>query len=169
MYERDGHTHTDRQTHTAWQHRSRLHSITRQKLAEMVTMWWAPPYTCAKVRHDPPKGFVSTHERLRTKSVYSVSFFLVFFVLGVLATRNRQGLWTDFDANTPQLAVPRKNVLFRGLEHKIEYLDDHFLPFLRISAISGPFLTGLRNFSPKNRLAMRLLPLEHLSILIVDA
>jgi len=33
MYERDGHTQRHAQTHTAWQHRPRLHSIARQKLA----------------------------------------------------------------------------------------------------------------------------------------
>ena len=68
--------------------------------------------------------------------------------------------------NTPKLAVLCKNVPFRGREQKISYLDPHFselVPFW------GPFLTGLRKFSPKNRLTVGMLLLEHLLIVIVDA
>jgi len=46
--------------------------------------------------------------------------------------------------NTPKLAVLRKDVSFRGREHKIKYLDPHFpelVPFL------GPFLTRLKIFA----------------------
>jgi len=48
------------------------------------------PYTCAKVCHDPPRGFVSAHAWLCTPK--RVSFFFLFSVfLGVLATRYSQG------------------------------------------------------------------------------
>jgi len=54
---------------------------------------------------------------LRTKSVYSASYFSFFWAL---ATRYSQGRWTDFDEkNTPKHAVPGKDVPFRGCEHKI--------------------------------------------------
>ena len=68
--------------------------------------------------------------------------------------------------NTPKHVVPPKDVPFWGREHKIYHLDPHFpelVPFW------GLFLTGLRKFSPKNRLTMEMLTLEHLLIVIVDA
>jgi len=52
------------------------------------------PYTCAKVRHDPPRGVVSAHAWLCAPNCTpkGVSLFWV------LATRYSQGPWTDFDA-----------------------------------------------------------------------
>ena len=92
------------------------------------------PYTCAKVRHDTFRAFrFRACVTLRTKSVYSASFFLF---LGVLATRYSQGSWTDFDAKYAET---------RGREHKIEYFDPYFhelVPFW------GSFFDGTYGDAP---------------------
>ena len=51
------------------------------------------------------------------------------------------------------------DVPFWNREHKISYLDPHFP---ELAPFWGPILTGLRKCSPKNRLTMGVLPLEHL-------
>ena len=58
------------------------------------------PYTCAKVRHDPPmQGFRFRACVMRTKSVHLTSLKKVCFrSLGVLATRYSLSRWTDSDA-----------------------------------------------------------------------
>jgi len=53
------------------------------------------PYTCAKVRHDPPRGFVCAPNC----TPKSVSF------LGLLAIRYSQRPWTDFGGREHKIAV----------------------------------------------------------------
>ena len=72
------------------------------------------PHTCAKVRHDPPKGFVSANARLCAPKVFiRLVFFSVFW--GVLATRYSQGRWTDsdFDAKYAKTRFHTRMCLFR--------------------------------------------------------
>ena len=98
---------------------------------------------------------------LRTKNVL---VFPVFF--GFLQLATAKGPGRILTQNTPKHVVPPKDVPFWGREHKIYHLDPHFLELV---PFWGPFLAGLRKFSPKNRLTMGMLPLEHLLIVIVDA
>jgi len=56
------------------------------------------PYTCAKVRHDQLRGFVSAHALLcAPKTVSFFVFVFCFLFFRVLATRYSQGPWIDFD------------------------------------------------------------------------
>ena len=93
------------------------------------------------------------------KNVLVFSFFGGFLQLATAKGRGR-----ILTQNTPKHVVPPKDVPFGGREHKIYHLDPHFpelVPFW------GPFWRD--KFSPKNRLTMGMLPLEHLLIVIVDA
>ena len=78
---------------------------------------------------------------------------LVFcFLGGFLQLATAKGPGRILTQNTPKHVVPPKYVPFWGHEHKIYHLDPHFpelVPFW------GPFLTGLRKFSPKNRLTIQ--------------
>ena len=67
--------------------------------------------SCAKVRHDPPRRFVSAHAWLCTPKR------VTFFGFLQLATVNDRG--RILTQNAPKHAVPPKDVPFRGREHKI--------------------------------------------------
>ena len=82
---------------------------------------------------------------LRTKNVLVFWFF--FFGGGFLQLATAKGPGWILTQNTPKHVVPPKDVPFWGREHKIYHLDPYFpelVPFW------GPFLTGLRTFSPKS-------------------
>ena len=103
---------------------------------------------------------------LRTKNVYSASFFPVFPFFGFLQLATAKAHRSILTQNMPKHAVPRKDLPFRSRDHKIEHLDSYFP---KLAPFWGPFLTGRGNFSIKNRLTMGMLTLEHLLIVIVDA
>ena len=73
------------------------------------------PYTCAKVRHDTPRGFVSAHAWLCAPNCTpkGVSFF------GFLQLATAKATGRILTQNTPKLAVVRKDLPFQGREHKI--------------------------------------------------
>jgi len=74
-------------------------------------MSWTPVQNFVTIR--PGDSLPRTRDlraKLHTQKV------LVFWVL---ATRYSQGPWTDFDAKYANIAVLRKDVPFRGREHKI--------------------------------------------------
>jgi len=75
------------------------------------------PYTCAKVRHDPPGV---SFPRMRDFAHQNVLVFFrnsVFFGFLQLATAKApKSILTE---NMPKHAVPRKAVPFRGCDHKI--------------------------------------------------
>ena len=82
------------------------------------------PYTCAKVRHDPPRALIRFRAcvTLRTKSVYSAIFFRfsVFFLGGgFLQLATAKAPRSILTQSMPKQAVPRKDVPFRGRDHKI--------------------------------------------------
>jgi len=129
------------------------------KLAEVMD-----PYTYAKVCHDPPRGFISAHAWLCAPKVFTRLVFSRFGGFLQLVTARAAG--QILTQNTPKHAVPHKDVPSRGREHKIWYLNPYFP---ELAPFFGPFLTGLGKFSPKIRLTMGMLPLEHLLIVIVDA
>jgi len=57
---------------------------------------------------------------LRAKSVYSASFFSVFpFFGGFLQLATSKAPGSILTQNMPKHAVPRKDVSFRGRDHKI--------------------------------------------------
>jgi len=88
-----------------------------------------------------------------------VSFFWV------LATRYSPGPWTDFDAKYAKTCGSAQGCAFsRSRTQNLTFRP----PFPQISAILGTIFDGTK-FSPKNRLTMGMLPLEHLLIVIVDA
>ena len=89
---------------------------------------------------------------------------LVFFL--VLATRYSQGPWTDFDAKYAKTRGSAQGCAFSGLRTQ-NLISGPPLP--ELAPFWGPFLTGLRKFSPKDRLTMGMLTLEHLLIVVVDA
>jgi len=67
---------------------------------------------------------------------------LLFFGGGFLQLATAKAPRRILTQNTPKLAVLRKDVPFRGREHKIWYLD---LYFPRISAILGTIFDGTEN------------------------
>ena len=75
------------------------------------------PYTCAKVRHDPPRGFVSAHAWLCAPK--RVTFFRFSVFLGFLQLATAKAPRSILMQNMPQHAVPCKDVLLRGRDHKI--------------------------------------------------
>ena len=79
---------------------------------------------------------------LRTKSVYSASFFPFFRFFGFSQLATAKASRSILTQNMPKHAVPRKDVPFRGRDHKIEYLDPHFP---KLAPFWGPLLTGLNN------------------------
>jgi len=78
------------------------------------------PYTCAKVRHDSPRGYLSAHAfraRVTLRAKLHTQKVLVFFGFLQLATAKAPG--RILTQNTPKLVVLRKDVPFRGRKHKI--------------------------------------------------
>jgi len=67
--------------------------------------------------------------------------------------------------NTQKHAVPPKDMLFRGREHKIQFRP----PFLRISAILGTIFDGTYKIFRLKSLNNGDAPWAHLLIVIVDA
>ena len=68
------------------------------------------PYTCAKVRHDSPRGFLSAHAWLCTPNCTPKRFF---WGRGV-ATRYSQGSWMDFDAKYAETRGSAQGCAFSG-------------------------------------------------------
>ena len=56
---------------------------------------------------------------LRTKSVYSASFFPFFRLFGFLQLATAKAPRSILTQNMPKHAVPRKDVPFQGRDHKI--------------------------------------------------
>ena len=84
-------------------------------------------------------------------------YFFLILSLWLLATRYSQGPWTDFDAKYAKTCGSAQGRVFSG--SRTQNLDPHFP---ELAPFWGPFLTRLRKFSPKNRLTMGMLSLEHL-------
>jgi len=61
------------------------------------------------------------------------------FLWGFLQLATAKAPGPILTQNTPKLAVPRKDVPFRGREHKVQYSDPHFS---ELGPFWGPFLTG---------------------------
>jgi len=66
------------------------------------------PYTCAKVRHDPDFA----HQNV-------LVFFPFVGFFGCLQLATAKAPRSILTQNMPKLAVPRKDVPFRGRDHKI--------------------------------------------------
>jgi len=105
------------------------------------------PYTCAKVRHDPPKGFISTHARLRTKSVYSVIFFSFWGFLQLAAAKAPGRILTQVRHNSRFRA---RMCLFGVSNIKSNIWTTISLHFSELAPISGPFLTDFENVRLKS-------------------
>jgi len=69
-------------------------------------------------------------------------------ILSVLATRYSQRIWTDFDVKYAKTRGSRRDMPFRGREHKIQYLD--FI-FSKLTPFWEPFVTDLWQFSSNDR------------------
>jgi len=131
----------------------------RYKSAHVITSW-TPTLLQKLVTFRPDVSSPRMRDFAHQKRV---SFFIFW---GVLATRYSQGPWTDFDAKYAKTRRSAQRCAFSGLRTQNLISRPHFP---ELAPFWGPFLTGLRKFSPKNSLTMGMLPLEHLLIVIVDA
>jgi len=119
-----------------------------------------PLHLCKRSSQSAQAYRFCTCVTLRTKNV------LFFWGGAVLATRYSQGPWTDFNAQYAKTRGSAQGCAFSGSRTQNLISRPHFP---ELALFWGPFLTGLGKFSPKNRLTMGMLPLEHLLIVIVDA